>query len=131
LTSDGRGSGFVRLADGPDADTTATGDIGSYEKQAGLASLQDATFGEDRALSAAFDVGDPTTVNSITATSSNPVLVPNDSAHLSASLLGTTGVVRVVSAADLSGTTSITVTINRTSGSESNTFLVTVTPVND
>jgi hypothetical protein len=131
LTSDGRGSGFVRLADGPDADTTATVDIGAYEIQPGLASLQDATFGEDRGMSATFDVGDPSTVNSITATSSNPVLVPNDSAHLSAALLGTTGVVSIFSAADLSGTTNITITINRTTGPESKTFSLTVTPVND
>src|SRR4029079_3809677 len=71
------------------------------------------------------------TVNSITATSSNPILVPNDSTHLSAALLGTTGVVRVFSATDLSGTTNITITIDRTGGTESKTFLVTVTPVYD
>src|SRR5205814_4756414 len=57
---------------------------------------------------------------------------PNDAAHLSVAINGTTGVVTINPAADVSGTSNITVTVNRTGGgSDVKTFLLTVVPVND
>jgi hypothetical protein len=124
--------GVSRLVDGPDADTTATVDIGAYETQGPLSSLSDATINEDTQLLVGFDPGDTSTIASVTATSSNSIVVPNDSAHLSAAIVGTTGIVIINPAASLSGTTNITVTVNRTGGgADSATFALTVNFVND
>lgn len=131
IINDQRGGGFSRLVDGPDVDTTATVDIGAYETQPVLANLADTTGNEDTQLRVAFDAGDTSTISSVTATSSNPILVPNDSPHLSAAINGSTGVVTINPATDQSGTTNILVTVNRTGGPESKTFLLTVGAVND
>jgi CSLREA domain-containing protein len=130
LTTDQRG--FNRLVDGPDADTTVTVDIGAYETQLTLANLPDTSTNEDTQLVVPFDAGDTSTITSVTASSSNPALVPNDPAHLSVVLAGTNGVVTINPVANLSGTTNITVTVNRTGGGiESKTFVLTVNPVNE
>jgi CSLREA domain-containing protein len=129
LTTDQRG--FARFIDGPDADTTATVDIGAYETQAALADIANVSTNEDTQVQTVFDAGDTSNIISITATSSNP-LVPNDVAHLSVNGFGSTEVVTIVPATNLNGTTSITITVNRTGGgSASKTFLLTVNSVND
>jgi CSLREA domain-containing protein len=130
LLTDQRGTSFTRLADGPDADTTAIVDIGAYETQPALANVPDVSTNEDTPVSASFDGGDTSTITSITATSSS-VVVPNDSAHLSAALTGSTVIISITPAANESGTANITVTVNRTGGPESKTFMLTVNPVND
>lgn len=131
VTTDQRSLGFTRIADGPDANTTATVDIGAYEIQPPLASLANTVTNEDTQAVVSFDGGDTGSITSITATSSNSTLVPNDVAHLSAVLAGTTGVVTINPAANLFGTTDVTVTVNRTGGSEVKTFTLTVNSVND
>ena len=131
VTTDQRGSGFNRIVDGPDGDASATVDIGAYETQLPLASLPNTATNEDTQLVAAFDAGDTSTITSITATSSNSTLVPNDSAHLSAALAGTTGVITINPATNLFGTTDVTVTVNRTGGSDVKTFTLTVNSSND
>lgn len=124
--------GLVRSVDGPDANTTATIDIGAYEAQGPLANLPDISTLEDTQILSGFDPGDASTVSSVTASSSNSTVVPNDASHLTAAINGTTGVVTMNPAADVSGTSNITVTVNRTGGgSEVKTFLLTVTAVND
>ena len=129
LSADQRG--FNRLVDGPDVNTTATVDIGAFEMQPPLANLTDTSTNEDTQLVVSFDPGDPSTVSSITATSTNAV-VPNDPAHLAAAVTGSYGSVTINPAANQSGGTSITVTINRTGGgSDTNTFALTVNAVND
>jgi len=130
LLTDQRGAGFNRSVDGPDADSTATIDIGAYEMQTPLANLTDTSTNEDTQIIIPFDPGDTSTITSVTATSSAPV-VPNDAAHLSVAIVGSTGVVTINPATNLSGATSITLTINRTGGPESKTFTLTVNPVND
>ncbi|HEY0347903.1 MAG TPA: DUF4214 domain-containing protein, partial [Pyrinomonadaceae bacterium] len=134
-TTDGRGTGFSRQVDGPDVDTTATVDIGAYEMQTPLANLADTSTNEDTQLLVTFDGGDTSTITSVTATSSNATLVPNDVAHLSVAITGSTGIVTINPATNLNGnlngTTDITVTVNRTAGSESKTFVLTVNPAND
>jgi CSLREA domain-containing protein len=131
LLTDQRGTIFSRIVDGPDVDSTATVDIGAYEMQTPLANLADTSTNEDTQLLVAFNAGDTSTITSVTANSSNPTLVSNDSAHLAAAITGSTGIVTINPATNLSGTTNITVTINRTGGSENKTFLLTVNPVND
>jgi hypothetical protein len=131
LTTDGRGAGFARLVDGPDPDATATVDIGAYEMQTQLANLPNTSTNEDTQLIVPFDAGDTSTITSVTASSDNTALVPNDPAHLSAAITGSTGIVTIKPAANLFGTINITVTVNRTGGPENKTFLLTVNSVND
>jgi CSLREA domain-containing protein len=132
LTTDQRGTVFNRLVDSPDADAIATVDIGAYETQAWLADIANTSTNEDTTVLVTFDAGDTSTITSVTATSDKPTLVPNDSAHLSVALAGSTEVVTINPAANQVGTSNITVTVNRTGGgSASKTFLLTVNPVND
>jgi CSLREA domain-containing protein len=132
LTSDQRGAGFSRLVDGPDVDTTAVVDIGAYETQTPLANLADASTNEDTQLQVVFDAGDTSTISSVTASSDNTAVVPNDSAHLSVVITGSTGIVTINPATNAVGTTNITVTINRTAGGPDVKILkLTVNPVND
>jgi hypothetical protein len=106
-------------------------DIGAYETQVALANIADTSTLEDTQIQVPFDGGDTSTITSVTASSSNPGLVPNDSAHLSVAITGSTGIVTINPAANANGTTNITVTVNRTGGPESKTFLLTVNAVND
>jgi CSLREA domain-containing protein len=129
--NDQRGAPFSRVVDGPDGDTTATVDVGAFEQQGSLARIQNTKTSEDVPLLIPFDVGDRGLINSITVSSSNDTLVPNDASHLTLAELGSTELLTINPAADRSGTTTITVNINRTGNSESHTFNVTVNPVND
>jgi hypothetical protein len=124
--------GFNRKVDGPDADAIATVDIGACETQIPpLSDLTDTTINEDNSSTLVFDLGDTSTVTSVTASSSNTVLVPNDAAHLNATMNGSSGTVTVNPAANENGTTNITITINRTGGPDSKTIQLTVNAVND
>lgn len=124
--------GFARLVDGPDANTSLAVDIGAFEAQRQLADLPDATINEDASLTVLFDPGDTSNITSVTASSSEGTLVPNDSAHLSASLTGSSGSVVINPAADLFGTTNITITVNRSGASNDvKTFALTVNSSND
>src|SRR4029079_17095242 len=78
LTTDQRGAGFTRIVDGPDADTTATVDIGAFEAQVSVADIPDQTINEDGSLSLPFNVGGAASITSVTATSSSTALVPNN-----------------------------------------------------
>jgi len=129
--TDQRRSGFNRIVDGPDANAMATVDIGAYEMQLPLASLPNTATNEDTQLIVTFDAGDTSTISSVTASSSDATLVPNDSDHLQAVLAGTTGVVTINPATNLFGTTDITITVNRTGGPEVKTFTLTVNSSND
>jgi CSLREA domain-containing protein len=119
--------GFNRIVDGPDANTTATVDIGAYEKQAVFPDLPDASTNEDTQAIVAFDLNDVASVTSITATAGNS-LVPNNPSVV---LVNSTAVLTITPASNLSGTTDITVTVNRTGGSANDTFVLTVVAVND
>lgn len=129
LTIDQRGA--VRIADSADPGTTATVDIGAYELQQAVENIADKTTNEDTPITIWFGVGDTgPAVTSLTATSSNPAIVPN--ANL---VLGGSGGVRslqITPAANQSGFATITVTVNFSGGgSVVETFQLTVTPVND
>lgn len=129
--TDQRGAGFNRIVDGPDANTTATVDIGAYETQSTFPDLADTSGNEDTTVVVAFEVSDSGSITSVTATSSNITLVPNNSANLNVTGSGSNRIVTINPAANLSGTSDITVTVNRTGGSTSKTFTVTINPVND
>lgn len=129
--TDQRGAAFNRIVDGPDADTTATVDIGAYETQVSLGGIVDTSANEDTSLIVPFDLGDATSITSVTAASANSGLVPNDPANISVAAFGSTEIVTLNPAPNLFGTTDITVTVNRTSSSTSRTFRLTVNSVND
>jgi CSLREA domain-containing protein len=131
LSTDQRGSGFSRIVDGPDADTTATVDIGAYERQATFPNLNDTSGNEDTTVTVAFEVLDSGSVTSVTATSSNTTLVPNDPAYINVTGSGANRTITITPVANLSGTSDITVTVNRTGSSEIKIFTLTINPVND
>jgi CSLREA domain-containing protein len=129
LTIDQRGA--PRIADSADADTTATVDIGAYELQQAVENIADKTTNEDTPITISFAVGDTgPAVTSLTATSSNPAVVPDANLVIA----GSAGVrsLQITPAANQSGLSTITVTVNFSGGgSVVDTFQLTVTPVND
>jgi uncharacterized repeat protein (TIGR01451 family) len=132
LTTDQRGTGFTRKVDAADADLTATVDIGAFEAQVSIQDITDKATNEDTPLSFTFNVGEAGQIISVTATSSNNTLVPNNPANLSVSGSGSTRTLNITPAAKQSGTTTITVTVNgNNSQAMSDTFILTVNPVND
>ena len=131
LTTDQRGAGFARAADSADADTTATVDVGAFEAQASVEDIPNKSTAEDTPLSFSFNIGDAAAVTSVTASSGNVVLVPNDSANLSVTGSGSTRTLNITPAANLSGLAVITVTVNTVTDSMSDTFVLTVNSVAD
>ena len=130
-STDQRGAGFTRIADGPDSGTTATVDIGAFELGAWVDALSDLATAEDLpAAVVSINAGDVALITSVTATSDNATLVPNDNAHLALTGSGGSRQLTVTPAANQYGTAHITVTASG-SGSGSATFLFTVTPLAD
>src|SRR6185436_12724206 len=123
-----RSSGFNRIVDGPDGDATATVDIGAYEKQTTFPDLPNVTWNEDATVIVPFEVLDVPSITSITASSSNTTLVPG---AINVNSTGTTRVLTINLAPNTSGSSTITVTVNRTGGSSNQPFTLTVNPVND
>jgi hypothetical protein len=132
LNTDQRGAGFSRIVDGPDADTTATVDIGAFEAQVSVEDITDKVTNEDTQLQFTFNVGGAASITSVTATSSNTPLVPNNAANIAVSGSGSTRTLTINPAADQFGASTITVTVNGTSSqSMTDTFVLTVNAVND
>jgi uncharacterized repeat protein (TIGR01451 family) len=132
LPVDQRGTPFVRVTDAGDANITQTVDIGAFEAQVSVEDIPDKATNEDVPLSFSFNVGDASLITSVTATSSNTTLVPNNPANLSVTGTGSTRTLQITPVANLSGTTTITVTVNGANGQTmTDTFLLTVNAVND
>lgn len=136
LTTDQRGTGFPRIADSADANTTATVDIGAYELHPTIEDIPDKSTPEDTGFNFNFNIGDDTgaLITSVTATSGNATLVPN--ANLIVTGSGGTRNLAITPAADANspadGTATITVTVTATNGqTATDTFVLTVTEVND
>jgi CARDB len=98
-----------------------------------ITNLPDVTINEDQATTAiALTVGDPETPATnltVTSTSSNPALLPNSSV-----VLGGSGASRTLTAtpvANLSGSSTITISVNDGTFTTTDTFVLTVTAVND
>jgi hypothetical protein len=132
LTTDQRGTGFGRKRDAADSDTIQTVDIGAFESDPSVEDIQDKTTPEDTPISFSFNIGDATTAfNTITASATtNPSLVSTITVTAGADSSKRT--LNITPAADANGTATITVTVQKTvGGSMSDTFVLTVTEVND
>ena len=129
LTTDQRGTGFIRAADSADAGTTQTVDIGAFEARASVEDITDKSTPEDTFLSLSFRVGDAGAITNVSASSGNTGLVPN--ANLSVFGSGSTRTLNITPATNQTGTSTITVTVTSGTESVSDTFVLTVIPVND
>jgi hypothetical protein len=131
LTTDQRGPGFPRISDGPDADTTATVDIGAFEFQLSIEDITDKATNEDTPLTFNFNIGDYTDGSStVTVTSGNQALVPD--ANLIVTGTGQTRTLQITPVANQSGTATISVQVNAVSCQVcADTFVLTVNAVND
>jgi CSLREA domain-containing protein len=131
LSTDQRGSGFARQVEGSDANSTPDVDIGAFETQVSISDTTNKTINEDQQLFTSISFGGAT-INSFTATSSNPTLVPNTPANITLSGSGSSRTLIITPAANEFGTATITVTITGpNSQSMTDTFLLTVETVND
>jgi hypothetical protein len=132
LTNDQRGAGFARVVDGPDADSTDTVDIGAFEAQVSVEDIPDKTTNEDTQLQFIFNLGGVANITSVTATSSNTTLVPNNAANIALSGSGSTRTLTINPVANLFDTSTITVTVTGNNDqSMTDTFVLTVNSVND
>ena len=87
LPVDQRGTGFPRVADSSDVNTTQTVDIGAFELHPSIEDIANQTTNEDTAKQVIFNLGDDTgaLISTVTATSSNTTLVPNANLMISGS----------------------------------------------
>jgi hypothetical protein len=132
LTTDQRGLGFARIVDAADADTTDTVDIGAFEAQVSVEDITDKTANEDTQFQFVFNLGGSSSITSVTATSSNTALVPNNPANLAVTGSGSTRTLTINPLANQFGTSTITVTVSGNNGqSMTDTFVLTVAPVAD
>jgi hypothetical protein len=132
LAFDQRGTGFPRKADGPDANTTQTVDIGAYEAGASIEEISSKSTSEDVPVPTfTFNVGDAATAfTSISATSSDPALVPNSNIVIGPDT-PSTRTLSITPAANKSGFTIIVVTVSKPGQSMFTLFFLTVDPVAD
>ena len=134
LPVDQRGLGFPRTADSADANTTQTVDIGAFELHPSIEDIADQSTNEDTVKNVMFNLGDDTgsLISTVTATSSNTTLVPNNIANLSFTGSGGSRTLQITPATNQSGTTTITVTVTATNGrTATDSFVLTVNGVND
>jgi uncharacterized repeat protein (TIGR01451 family) len=138
LTTDQRGTGFARVLDAADANTTPTVDIGAYEAEPAIEEIPAAMTDEDAQKVVTFNVGDAglgQPAITVTASSSNTALLPNDVAHVMAAVSGSTGTLTLTPVANLFGmstmTVTVTATVHGTTQSMTDMFLLTVRPVAD
>jgi hypothetical protein len=129
-----KGMIFPRVADSADVDTIQTVDIGAFERHPSLEDIPNQTTNEDTVKNVTFHLGDGTgsLISTVTATSSNATLVPNHVANLSFTGSGGSRTLQITPVANLSGTTTITVTVSATNGRTAiDTFDLSVSGVND
>jgi len=131
--TDARGTGFARALDAADSDTTDEVDVGAHEAHPSIDDISDRSMLQDTIDSVTFNVGDADlSIDSVTATSSNTTLLPNNPANLAFSGSGASRTLTLQPAAGQYGTTTVTVTVsdvhNGTTQTMSDTFLLTVVP---
>jgi Calx-beta domain/Domain of unknown function DUF11/Bacterial Ig domain/Domain of unknown function (DUF4214) len=131
LTTDQRGAGFNRSVDGPDADATATVDIGAFEAQVSIEDITDKTTSEDTPLSFQFNTSNGVVNANVTVTSSNTTLVPNNVANLSVTGASSPFTLNISPASNQSGTSTITVMVTVGGQVASDTFVLTVAAIAD
>ncbi|MDB6032866.1 MAG: Repeat family, partial [Verrucomicrobiales bacterium] len=98
-----------------------------------ISDIPDQSTLEDTSLTASFTIGDVETFANnltLTASSSNPTLIPASNIILSGG--GSNRTVTILPATNQTGTASITITVaDENGGAASDSFVVTVSPVND
>ncbi|AEI39004.1 Ig-like domain repeat protein [Paenibacillus mucilaginosus] len=134
--ADQRGTAFARTADAADADTASAVDIGAFEAHPSVEDLQDVSMAMGGARQIEFHIGDADLgVDTVTAVSSDPQLIPNAAENLAVSGSGGARTLTVKPAPGQSGSATITVTVSHPVGgalrSMTDTFLVTVAPQPD
>ena len=136
LTSDQRGPGFSRVLDSGDADAIPRVDIGAVEADPTIATIADQSIAEDGVATITLNVGDAATpFDSIVASSTNSVLLPNTPGAIAVTGGGSTRTLTLTPAANQSGSTTVTVTVTKTVGGVVQTAAITfnllVSSVND
>lgn len=136
INTDQRGTGFARIVDASDADTTDEVDIGALEQHPSVEDVADQTINEDGSLVLSFNVGDADLAfDSVTVVSSNTTLVPNNASNISLSGSGSSRMLSVNPVANRFGATTITLTVSDTvagtAQTMTDTFVLMVTPVAD
>lgn len=125
--TDQRGTGFTRVLDGPDANATQTVDIGAFELQLWIENVPDKSTNVNTQLQFSFNVGDASAITSVTATSSNATLVPNNVVNLAVAGSGSIRTLTINPANNQVGTSIITITVNGPNSQSANdTFVLTV-----
>ncbi|MBV8858069.1 MAG: DUF4214 domain-containing protein [Acidobacteria bacterium] len=124
LTADQRGAGRF-------AGAGQTIDIGAFEFHPSLEDITPKTTPEETTLLFPFSIGDSTAnVTSVTAVSDNQTVAPNAGLFVAGD--GPVRLLQLTPAVNQSGTANITVTVKVSGGPPmSDTFQLTVTPVND
>src|SRR5262249_33414735 len=117
------------IVDAAAGDATPTVDVGAFEADPSIEDIADKTASEDTPLAFLFAVD----ADAISTSSSNTALVPDSSIGVAG--FGSTRTLTITPALNRSGTTTVTVTatrsINGSSLSMSDSFLLTVQPVAD
>ena len=136
LTTDQRGTGYARVLDAADLDVTDETDIGAHETHPSVEDAVDAAINEDGSYVVTINLGDADLAfDAVTASSSNTTLVPNSPGNISLSGSGSSRTLTINPAANVIGSTTITLTVtdtvNSTSHSMTDTFVLTVNPIAD
>jgi predicted outer membrane repeat protein len=119
--------GFNRFVDGPDANTSATADIGAFEAQIWLGDTGLQTSSED--ATPELDFVTSLGIANVTARSSNPALIPDSNLAVSGAGAGRT--LTMTPLANQSGTALITITVSDGTASMTDTFVLNVSSRND
>jgi hypothetical protein len=108
-------------------------DIGAFEAHPTVEDLASQATNEETALSINFNVGDAALgIATVTASSNNSALFPNDTSHVSVTGSGSMRTLTLTPETHLSGLAAITLTVTGTNGrSMTDSFQVMVTAVND
>ncbi len=130
LASDQRGTSRITDSAG-DADSIATVDIGAYEFHQTLDNIPDQTTNEDVAITISFAIGDAgPAATSVTASSNNQTILADSNLTLTGT--GNVRSLEIQPNPDQFGMVTITVTVNLTGGgSVSDSFVVSIAPIND
>ena len=116
LTTDQRGTGFARVRDDGDVNTTQTVDIGAFEADPAVQDITDKSTNEDTPLTFTFHIGDGASAfDSVTATSGNALVLTNGGIAVGADT-ASSRTLTLTPVANASGATTVTVTVTKTAG---------------
>jgi hypothetical protein len=132
--ADRSGTAAITLTAGDGVNTTSrtfTVTVAPVNDPPVIAAIEDRSVDEDGTATVPLTIGDadPADVLVVTATSSNPVLLPAETLVLEGE--GTSRTLRATPVADQSGTTEVTVTVSDGTSSAATSFTLTVNAVND